>query len=368
MRVLLAAGGTGGHLIPALRIAEAMARREGALEMVFVGSDRGFEESVIRPRGYRYVGLPARGLARRRWWRNASAVWNNLRAGRMAKQLIRDFRPDVAVGCGGYASYFPIRAAVRAGIPAVLQEQNRRPGLVTRWLSPKAEITFVAFPETREALPKSRRSEWVGNPVDPRLATLSQAEARQHWSLSEESMVILVTGGSTGARSMNQNIARGLKTQNPAGTSVILWQTGAQGSTWDGRAAAGWTVRQFPFTDRMTEAFVAADVIIARAGALTVSEITAAGKPAILVPFPFAAAEHQRHNAAALADVGGAVVVEDDHLEESSLLEEAVKIASDLERRRTMAEANRSLARPDAADKIAQHVISLAHGQQNSTN
>jgi len=360
MRVLMAAGGTGGHLIPAVRIAEAIKRQRNGAEFLFVGGDRGLEESVIAGRGYRYIGLPARGFLRSRIWRNVGALWDNLRANRMARRTVTDYAPQVAVGCGGYASYFPIRAARSMKIPYVLQEQNRLPGLATRWLSKRAETVFIAFEQTRGHLPRARSIDLVGNPVDPRLATLTRSLARKQWGLTEVEKVIVVTGGSGGARSINQNTVSALKTPCARPPVTNLWQTGRQGVQWDRKPASGWVVRDFEFTDAMTEAFVAADLIIARAGALTISEIAAAGRPAILVPFPHATDDHQTHNARVLTEVSGAVMYDDSQLSVISLLDVAVDLLGDERRLTEMGSASRALGRPDAADQIASRVISLA--------
>lgn len=358
MRVLLAAGGTGGHLIPAVRISEAIARKRKDTEFVFVGSDKGFEEQVISQRNQRYVGLPARGFSRRKIWRNIPALYHNWRARSIASNLIREFRPDIAIGCGGYASYFPIRACAKAGIPYILQEQNRQPGLATRWLSEKADTVFIAFEESRSFLSKARQIELSGNPIDPRLATMSKADARRAWKLADDAIVVLVTGGSTGARSINSNIARALTiaTDRPI---HLLWQTGAQGSGWNGRAASGWHVHCFAFIDKMTEAFIAADLIIARSGALTLSEICACGRPAILIPYPLATGDHQTQNARVLVDAGGAIMIEDRKLESELLLAQSRALLNDPERLQRMSQANKKLGRPDAADRIAARVSEL---------
>jgi UDP-N-acetylglucosamine--N-acetylmuramyl-(pentapeptide) pyrophosphoryl-undecaprenol N-acetylglucosamine transferase len=263
------------------------------------------------------------------------------------------------VGCGGYAAYFPLRACRKAGIPYVIQEQNRLPGLATRWLSKKDVVTFTAFAETASHLPRAQAVEAVGNPVDPRLATIDRAAARRAWELSAEARVILVTGGSSGARSINRNVARGLRDATVGEPTTLLWQTGAQGVDWDGRAAAGWTVRAFPFTDLMTEAFVAADLIVARAGALTLSEICAAGRAAILVPYPFATADHQAANARVLVDAGAALAIGDSALDDKSLLAEANLLLSDRARVAKMESAARMSATPKAADQIAARIIAL---------
>jgi UDP-N-acetylglucosamine--N-acetylmuramyl-(pentapeptide) pyrophosphoryl-undecaprenol N-acetylglucosamine transferase len=231
--------------------------------------------------------------------------------------------------------------------------------LATRWLSPRAETTFIAFSTSTRYLRSTENVEIAGNPVDPRLATCSRDEARKQWDLSDDERVVLVTGGSSGARSVNRNIISGLSMANNRGDLTILWQTGRQGADWSGEAAAGWKVHSFDFTDHMTEAMVAADLIVARAGALTVSEITAAGKSAILVPYPYAAADHQTQNARALADAGAAVIIHDQNLETTSLLEEASLLMAETGRIREMSEASRKLARPDAADHIAERVIAL---------
>jgi len=362
MRVLMAAGGTGGHLIPAIRIAEAIQEREASIRFLFMGGDRGFEERVITARGEQYQGLPARGFERRRLWRNVGTVFANMRASRRAATAVREFDPHAAVGCGGYASYFPIRAARKAGVPYVVQEQNRIPGLATRWLAPRAQRTFIAYSQTEVELKDCNNVVLVGNPVDPRLATMDKATARRKWNLAPDETVILVTGGSGGARSINGNIARGLAQPGPIDPVTVLWQTGRHKAEWDGTIASGWKVEEFEFTDAMTEAFVAADMIIARSGALTVSEIAAAGRPAILVPFPHATADHQTHNARVLTDAGGAVLITDAELGTRSLLEKACELIKDPRQLEVMCEANNALGRPDAAGRIADYVISLLQG------
>lgn len=363
MRVLLAAGGTGGHLIPAIRIAEALARQSGKdekIDFLFVGSDRGFEQEVIERRHHRYEGLPARGFLRTRPWRNVPALWHNMRARSRARAIVRDFAPDVAVGCGGYASYFPIKAAAQAKIPYALQEQNRNPGLATRWLAPRAAIVFTAFEESRQWLANTTRVEVTGNPVDPRLASLTRSDARRAWNLGDAERVILVTGGSGGARSINSSIAETLQSDCPEPPVTVLWQTGRNKVDWNGKTGAGWVLKEFEFTDAMTEAFVAADIIIARAGALTISEIAAAGKPALLVPFPHATDDHQTKNAHVLIRAGGAVTLRDDELTRRPPLLEALRLLSDADTLRLMGDANRAIGRPDAADRIARAVLSLA--------
>lgn len=358
MRVLLAAGGTGGHLIPAIRISEAISRKRKDTEFVFVGSDKGFEESVITQRHQRYIGLPARGFSRRKIWRNAPALFHNWRARGIAANLVRDFNPDVAVGCGGYASYFPIRACAKAQVPYILQEQNRQPGLATRWLSGNADTVFIAFEESRPLIPKARKIDLSGNPIDPRLATLTKSEARRAWKLSDDATVVLVTGGSTGSKSINSNVVRSLASAIDRPIH-LLWQTGAQGSGWNGKAASGWHVHCFAFTDKMTEAFVAADLIVARSGALTLSEICACGRPAILVPYPLATADHQTQNAKVLVDSGGAILIEDRALESELLLAQSLTLLNDQERLQMMSQANKKLGKPDAADRIAERVLEL---------
>ncbi len=356
----MAAGGTGGHLIPAIRIAEAIRRQRSETELLFMGGDRGFEEDVVTRRGERYIGLPARGFARKRIVQNVQAVFSNWRAQRMGNRAVSDFAPDVAVGCGGYASYFPIRAARAQSIPYVLQEQNRIPGLATRWLSGSADTVFTAFEQTARALPKAKNINLAGNPIDPRLAQLSRDEARAVWNLSLSERVILITGGSGGAQSINANIIKGLESITPEPPVTVLWQTGRHRVEWSGNAQPGWTVREFVFTDQMTEAFVAADVVIARAGALTISEIAAAGRPAILVPFPFATADHQTQNARVLVDAGGAELIRDSDLADVSLLSRALELLSDSEQLAVMDERNRQLGKPNAADEIAAYVLLLA--------
>lgn len=369
-RVLFAGGGTGGHLYPALALAEALRRQEPAAEVFFVGARRGVEARVLPERGVPHRLLPFEPIRRARPWEN----WRLLPAffGSVAglRRVFREFRPQLVVGTGGYASGPVVAAGLLRGLPTAVQEQNSFPGLTTRWLAARVRQVHLAFPEALRYLKPGRQTEVFehGNPIRPPDPTLDRTEARARFGLGGGT-VALVVGGSQGARAINQAlledlraVAAGRLSAPPAGLQ-ILWATGP--AHYEGVAAqlagagvGGW-VRAVPYLNDMPRALAAADLAVSRAGAMALAELCAWGLPSLLVPLPSAAANHQHHNAVALAEAGAAVLVPEAELGSGRLWAELLGLAADAERRAALAAGARRRGRPDAADRIVAELLKL---------
>jgi UDP-N-acetylglucosamine--N-acetylmuramyl-(pentapeptide) pyrophosphoryl-undecaprenol N-acetylglucosamine transferase len=370
-RVLFAGGGTGGHLYPALNLGAAVNRADPSAETYFVGAQRGVEARVFPEKGVAYQLLPMEPIRRARPWENWRLLPATFGAWRRLRGIFAAFHPDVVVGTGGYASGPAVLYALLRGVPVALQEQNSFPGFVTRKLAGKARQLHLAFPEARKYLKPGPRTEVFefGNPITPPHLEVDRGEARARFGLGGGA-VCLVTGGSQGARAVNEallsdlrGVAEGRLEAPPEGFE-ILWATGT--ANFDGIQARlgeigrpAW-VKALPYIDDMTSALASADFAIARAGAMSLAELCAWGLPSILVPLPTAAANHQHHNAVALADAGAALLVPERELGQGRLWGEVMRLAADPEGRATLAAKARERGRPDAADRIAREVLRLA--------
>ncbi|HEX6751320.1 MAG TPA: UDP-N-acetylglucosamine--N-acetylmuramyl-(pentapeptide) pyrophosphoryl-undecaprenol N-acetylglucosamine transferase [Longimicrobium sp.] len=369
-RVLFAGGGTGGHLYPALNLGDAVKRADPDAEVFFVGAQRGVESRVLPEKGVTHQLLPMEPIRRARPWENWKLVpamfgtWSRLR------RIFSAFRPDVVVGTGGYASGPAVFYAMMRRVPFALQEQNSFPGFVTRKLAGRARQLHLAFPEARKYLKPGPRTEVFeyGNPIKPPDFAVDRATARANFGLGEGT-VCLVTGGSQGARAVNEallsdlrGVAEGRLEAPPAGFE-ILWATGT--ANFDsiqarlgeiGRPA--W-VKPMAYIEDMPGALASADFAISRAGAMSLAELCAWGVPAILVPLPTAAANHQHHNAVALADAGAALLVPESELGQGRLWGEMMSLAADPARRAEVAARAKERGKPDAADRIAAELLRL---------
>jgi UDP-N-acetylglucosamine--N-acetylmuramyl-(pentapeptide) pyrophosphoryl-undecaprenol N-acetylglucosamine transferase len=369
-RVLFAGGGTGGHLYPALALAEAFKRLDPATEVMFIGAKRGVEARVLPEKGVPHVLLPLEPIRRQKPWQNWRLVPAMLGAATGLRSVFRTFRPNLVVGTGGYASGPAVAWGVMNRVPTALQEQNSYPGFVTRTMSGRVRQLHLAFPEARRYLKPGRHTDVFehGNPIDPPDLALDRAAARARFGLGEGT-VCLVTGGSQGARSVNEallgalrGVADGRLPAPPPGFQ-ILWATGpgTHPMVTEKMAQIGspsW-VHVLPYIQDMPGALASADFSIARAGAMTLAELCAWGIPSILVPFPHAAANHQYHNAVALADAGAAVMVEEKELGSERLWTEVLALAGSTERRVEIAAKARERGRPNAADLIVAELARL---------
>lgn len=361
MNVLFTASGTGGHLIPAIRLARGVQRKKDDCRILFVGGKRGLERQMITAAGFELVLIPARGFVRRQPWKNLPVLWALFTSLLACRRIIRQFTPDVAVGTGGYVTGPVIRAAHRAQVPTLIHEQNRQPGLTTRWLSRMADVTCVAFAETAALLAHPERAKTTGNPIDSETITQDRTAVAAEIGVAPDRPTILITGGSQGAQSINANIAGSLEQDSLPGGYQLIWQTGARDyDAYKKFHAPEKGILVQPFLDNLARVMAAADLVIARAGALTIAEITARGLPAILVPYPFAAADHQTANAQALAEAGAGVLVPDAKLERIDLLQHSTEIMADRNRMKEMSEHSKKLGCPRATEMIVDEILRLA--------
>lgn len=371
--VLFAGGGTGGHLYPAIALAEAVRSEKPGLPVHFVGAQRGVEASVLPRRGEPHTLLPLLPIFRDRIWRNWRLPLSSTRTFVRLAGLFRSFRPELVVGTGGYASGPAGLFAVVRGVPLALQEQNSSPGFTTKLLARWARQVHLGFPEAARQLKPGRRTRILslGNPIRPPDATLDRTESRQLFGLGEGATVLLVVGGSQGARNVNEfllNALRGVKegrAERPAHLE-ILWATGPSHiESVAGRLGSlgiGAWVKAVGYIEDMPRALAAADIALSRAGAMATAELLAWGVPTVLVPLPTAAANHQLHNARALEAAGAAVCLEEPGLSPDQLWAAITDLVEDGGRRSTMAAAARDRARPHAARDIARELLTLLEG------
>lgn len=310
-RIVVSGGGTGGHIFPALSIADELRRRFDA-EILFVGAENRMEMQRVPAAGYDIIGLPVAGFDRKRLWRNFGVLLKLWRSLRKSRKIIRDFRPDLAVGVGGYASGPTLKAAQRRGIPTLLQEQNSYAGVTNKLLAKKADCICTAYDGMERFFPAERIVK-TGNPIRHALleSKTTPSEARESFGLKGDRPTLLVVGGSLGALTVNESLEKGIRKLTDRGIQVI-WQTGLNFGNRGQEAARGLEgVVVTPFIGDMAGAYAAADLVVSRAGAGSISEIQALGKASVLVPSPNVAEDHQTHNARALSDVGAALLVTD---------------------------------------------------------
>jgi UDP-N-acetylglucosamine--N-acetylmuramyl-(pentapeptide) pyrophosphoryl-undecaprenol N-acetylglucosamine transferase len=364
IRIIISGGGTGGHLFPAIAIANALRRLEPATEILFVGAEGRMEMQKVPEAGYAIKGLPVAGLVRGASIRNISVAWKLLRSMVMSARIIRKFSPDAVIGVGGYASGPVLKQAQQRGIPTLIQEQNSYAGVTNKLLAKRADKICVAYEGMEKYFPADRII-LTGNPVRQAYDNLASLrdEALRHFSLEASMPVILVLGGSLGAGTLNESIGSGIGRIESSGVQMIL-QTG---SHWYDRMrelaeAKGVTrIRVTGFINRMDLAYAAADLIISRAGAGTISELALVGKPVILVPSPNVAEDHQTHNAMALVSGDAAMLVKDADAQDM-LVTAALDLMKDDNRRASLSGNIRKLAIRDADVVIAGEVLKLVKG------
>jgi len=359
VKVLFAGGGTGGHLMPALALADALRAERPDAEAVFVGAQRGIEALVLPRHPYRYHLLPLEPIYRHAWWRNLRWPVAGVRAWRAVGRVLDAERPLVVVGTGGYASGPVVWRAQRRGVPTALQEQNAFPGIATRLLARGARQVHLGFPEARARLrPGSRTTVFdLGNPIRPP-APGPREPALAEFGLDPMRRTMLVFGGSQGARAINQALAAALAGGALAGVNV-LWGTGESHVAAYERHTAPGRVAVRGFFDPMATAYRAADLVVCRAGAMTTAEVCAWGKPCILVPLPTAAADHQTHNARTLAAAGAAIHLPERDLSGAGLGRLAADLLTDIERLAALSRAARARGRPDSAREILSKILTL---------
>lgn len=358
-KILISGGGTGGHIFPAVSIADEIRRREPDADIRFVGALGRMEMERVPAAGYPIEGLPVAGFDRKRLWRNIPVLFKLWKSMRKARRIVRDFAPDIAIGVGGYASGPVLKAAQRRDVPTLIQEQNSYPGVTNKLLAKKARAICVAYPDMERYFPADRIIT-TGNPIRHALleCKLTQAEAKRKLGFDPEKPLVVALGGSLGARTINESIEASLPMLAEKGID-LLWQTGKLYADECAPKAAPYpNVKAMAFVDDMGAAYAAADLVVARAGAGTISEIEALGRPSILIPSPNVAEDHQRHNAEALATRDAAVMILDADARQR-LSDAIAALINDPQRRRQIAGAAASLALTGSAEAIADEAFKL---------
>jgi UDP-N-acetylglucosamine--N-acetylmuramyl-(pentapeptide) pyrophosphoryl-undecaprenol N-acetylglucosamine transferase len=365
MKILISGGGTGGHIFPALSIANAIRRRQSDAEILFVGALGRMEMERVPAAGYKIVGLPVAGFDRKRPWRNVKVLLKLWKSMRLAKKVLREFKPDACVGVGGYASGPMLKEAQKKGIPTLLQEQNSYAGVTNKLLAKKAKSICVAYEGMERFFPAEVIS-MTGNPVRHEITTASTAPdvARRELGFDPQRRLVVVVGGSLGARTVNEAMQLAVTKILETG-ACVLWQTGKLYADECLKFAEP-LMQQYgkerlqvmPFVSRMDLVYRGADIMVSRAGASTISEIQLTGVPSILVPSPNVAEDHQRKNAEALSSRNAAVMILDKDCREQ-LATETVRLLNDAALRQTISENALKMALPDADEKIVDHLLQI---------
>ncbi len=360
MRVLFAGGGTGGHLFPAIALAEEVVTRHPKNDVVFVGTDRGLEARVVPANGFVFESIPASGLKGKGFFARLKSLATVPVSLLRALSLLRKYAPDIVVGVGGYSSGPVVLAAWAMRLPTAVQEQNALPGLTNRILSKVVDGIFVSFAEAQNTF-QGRKTHLLGNPIRRKLAQ-SVLERRSESTRFR----ILVLGGSLGAKGLNQRVTEALEhLGNDKADCLFTHQTGpASSDTVKGAYAASRVEgRVFEFIDDMPAAYAEADLVVCRAGATTIAELTVCQKASILVPFPLATDDHQAKNAAPLVEAGAALMFRENQLDGVKLAQTIVALKSDRARLRAMEKAAGRLSHPEAAREIVDVLVELVHGR-----
>ena len=361
-KVIISGGGTGGHIFPALSIANALKRLDKDIEILFVGAEGKMEMEKVPEAGYKLVGLPVRGLQRKLTLSNLKVLWNLWRSLKKAKRVVQEFKPDVVVGVGGYASGPIGKVAANAGIPLVLQEQNSYAGVTNKLLAKKAAKICVAYEGMERFFPKEKII-FTGNPVRKDLlnAANERAEGIAFYGLDANKKTVLITGGSLGAGSINKAMVRWLEKIAGWKNVQVIWQCGSYyhkelEEQLKGRMPEN--VKFMPFLKRMDLAYACADLVVARAGAGTISELCLLGKAVVLVPSPNVAEDHQTKNAMALVNKQAAVMVKDSEVVER-LGEVMEHLLQDDGERKSLSEHILTLAMKDSDEVIAREILKI---------
>lgn len=363
MRVIISGGGTGGHIYPALAIAEGLRRRTDA-EILYVGTEQGLESKVVPPRGLAFKTVDVSALDRGSVRKAARAVLGIPASLRAARRIIDGFRPDLIVGTGGYVSFPVLMAGSRAGVKTAIHEQNAIPGMANKMLAARVDLVMLTFPDAGAKL-RCRRQVCTGLPVRPEILTAEAAAARQRLNIAPRVPVLLAFGGSLGAASLNQAMLEFLSLAKDE-KMHILWACGKNKYEELERSVralpikdARYTLQLFPYIYQMEDALAAADLAICRAGASTVSELQVLGLPAIMIPYPYAAENHQHENAMALVRQQAALLVQDDELTGDVLYRQVRQLFEQPQQLQNMSANMKRLARADALDAILELLLAL---------
>jgi UDP-N-acetylglucosamine--N-acetylmuramyl-(pentapeptide) pyrophosphoryl-undecaprenol N-acetylglucosamine transferase len=368
MKVLIAGGGTGGHVYPGIAVAEELRRIRPDAEVLFIGGRRGVEAQAVPESGFRIRFVQTRGLPRRAWWRWPGAVLTNLIGFIQALVIVALERPSVVLGTGGYVSGPVSLAAVMLRRPLILQEQNSIPGLANRWLARVADEVHLSFTEARAYFARKDNLKVTGNPVRSYILGGDRATAIAEFGLTDGRPTVFVFGGSRGAHRINEASIDAMRRLSGRVDVQFILQTGRDDYDWARQTVETehLPARVLPYLRQIHLAYAVADLVVCRSGAMTLAEIAACGTPAILVPYPHAAHNHQEINARNLVERGAATVVLDRELSGERLAREIAHLLADRQTLRRMSAHARTFARLDAAERLARSLERYAAGRRSA--
>jgi UDP-N-acetylglucosamine--N-acetylmuramyl-(pentapeptide) pyrophosphoryl-undecaprenol N-acetylglucosamine transferase len=359
IKVVFAGGKTGGHIFPAITMAKEFKARVPRSQLVFVGTKEGLEKRIVPRYGFKLLFVQTRGISRSSYLSNLLLVFHLVKGFYQALKVLKQERPNLVVGTGGYVSFPVVVLAALRSIPTMIQEQNSYPGISTRILAHFADRVCLSFSESAEYFSGKSKLKVIGNPIREDLISRERSRALKSFGLEEGKKTIFIFGGSQGAHAVNMVFLQCLDL--PKFQWQVLWQTGEADFPKISGKAGGKAIRcaVYPFIEDMGSAYAASDLVVSRAGALSLAEITACGKPSILIPFPFAAADHQRHNAEALQNEGAARVILQKDLTAERLSDEICLLLSNEAELRQMSEKSKRMGKPEATSLLVDEMERL---------
>lgn len=360
MRAVLTGGGTGGHIYPALAIARGLQTHFAGIDILYIGTNRGLEADIVPKACFPFKAITVAGLERKISLANVKILWQALQGFKEAKSILKEFKPDVVIGTGGYVCGPVVMAASRLGIPTLIHEQNALPGITNRILSRFADQVTVTFEDSLKYFSHSSKVKLTGLPIRPEILQANRSTAFNTLELRDGLLTILVFGGSRGARRINQSMIDVIREFGNNASVQVLLATGQTGykEFIEDCEKNGIELGKYvniiikPYLYNMQDALAAADLVVSRAGAATLAELTVLGIPSILIPYPYASENHQEFNARALSDRGAAVLIKDSELTGPVLVEQLKKLTKDTEKLKNMSLASQKLGRTEALNDI----------------
>lgn len=358
MKVIMTGGGTGGHIYPAVAIADKIRRKHPDAEILFVGTEKGMEKELVPRSGYPIRFITVSGINRKQIWKNIKTAADLLKGNREAKAILKEFQPDLVIGTGGYVCGPVIRAASKMKIPAYIHEQNAFPGVTNKMLERFVDKVFVSFEEAKEYFRHPEKLVVTGNPIRKSFLVGSAFNYREKLSIRDRDFVVLCFGGSRGAGKINSTMKNVVAALSGMEDMKLIFITGKiyydriREELEQEKIPVGENVTLLPYADNMHEYLFSSDLVISRSGALTVSEITACGKASILIPSPNVTGNHQYYNAKVVSDKGGAVLIEEQDLTDEKLISIIMRLKNNKEALNAMAAASGAAGKIDAVNLI----------------
>lgn len=363
MKVIMTGGGTGGHIYPAIAIADKIKERYPDSEIMFVGTEKGLESRLVPENGYPIEFINVAGFNRKKPLKNFAVMKKLHEGNKQSKKIMKEFQPDIVIGTGGYVCGPVVRAAHKAGVKTYTHEQNAFPGVTNKMLESSVEKVFLGFPEAQQYFKKPEKHIVAGNPVRKAFFEADPAASREKLGFGKHDFVLLVFGGSQGAGRINKSMMSVIETLNGMKGVHVCMATGSryyEAIMQELQEEKGITLADnihiMEYISNMDEYLSAADLVISRSGALTVAEVTVCGKAAIFIPFPYATGNHQYFNAKAVADQGGAVIIEEENLDDEKLIAEILKFKNDPAMVKDMGIKSRECAPLDAVEIICNNL------------